>query len=263
MGFFLKKAVSALLMPLPACLLLGIAGWILWARGRRPRLGRGMVAASLVLLSVLSFTPVADGLIGAVETDAPPFPGDSVDFVVVLGGGHVSDPALPVSAQLSSVALHRLVEGVVIATAQPWSRLVLSAWGGADPRSNADVYREMAAALGLPEVRMVVEPRPRDTRQEAELLAPLLRGHPFALVTSASHMPRALALFRAQGLDPVAAPTGHLAKDPQGFDPLSWVPEEGNLVRTRAAWYEILGRAWARLWGATRPPSPPSPSSSP
>ncbi|MDP2955371.1 MAG: ElyC/SanA/YdcF family protein [Longimicrobiales bacterium] len=251
MGFFLKKAASALLMPLPACLLLGVVGWVLWARGKRKRLGQGMVGASLLLLSVLSFTPLADGLMRAVETDEPPFPGDSVDFVVVLGGGHVSDPALPVSAQLSSPALHRLVEGVVIATAQPWSRLVLSAWGGADPRSNADVSREMGAALGFPEIRMVLEPRPRDTRQEAELLAPLLRGRRFALVTSASHMPRALALFRAQGLDPVPAPTGHLAKERQGFDLLSWVPAEGNLERTRFFWHEILGRAWARLTGGT------------
>lgn len=251
MGFFLKKVAGALLMPLPALLLLGIAGWVLWTRGRWRRTGQGMVAASLLLLLLLALTPVSNALLRPLERGAPAFPGDSVDFVVVLGGGHVSDTTLPLSARPSAASLVRLVEGVVIATSQPWSRLVLSGWGGADPRSSADVYREVAAALGFPEGRMVLEPRPRDTRQEAELLAPLLRGHRFALVTSASHMPRALALFRAQGLEPIPAPTGHLAKEPQAFDALDLVPGEDDLGRTRVAFHELLGRIWARLTGGT------------
>jgi len=249
MGFILKKIAGALLMPLPALLLLGIAGWVLWARGRWKRTGQGMVAASLLLLSLLGLSPLADALVRPLERSVPAFPGDSVDFVVVLASGHVSDSTLPVSARLSATALVRLVEGIGIATAQPWSRLVLSGWGGADPRANADVYRETAAALGFPETRIILDPRPKDTRQEAELLAPLLRGHRFALVTSASHMPRALALFRAQGLEPVPAPTGHLSKVPPALDLLDFVPDENALARTRFAWHETLGRIWARLTG--------------
>ncbi len=251
MGFLLKKIAGALLMPLSAFLLLGILGWILWTRGRWRRVGQGMVAASLLLISLAALGPVADALVRPLERGAPAFPGDSVGFVVVLGNGHVSDPAIPVSARLSSTALVRLVEGVAIATSQPWSRLVLSGWGGADPRPNAEVYGEVAASLGFPEARMVLEPRPRDTRQEAELLAPLLRGQRFALVTSASHMPRAVALFRAQGLDPIAAPTGHLAAESQGLDVLDLVPDAEVLARTRFAWHEVLGRIWASLSGGT------------
>ena len=249
MGFILKKIAGALLMPLPALLLVGMVGWVLWARGRWRRTGQGLVAASLLILSLVALSPVADALVRPLERSVPAFPGDSVDFVVVLGSGHVSDAALPLSARLSSTALARLVEGVSIATAQPWSRLVLSGWGGADPKPNADVYRETAAALGFPEVRMILDPRPRDTRQEAELLAPLLRGRPFALVTSASHMPRALALFRAQGLEPIPAPTGHLSKVSPSLDLLDFVPDENALARARFAWHEILGRLWARLAG--------------
>lgn len=249
MGFFLKKVVGELLMPTTGCLVLALAGAILWRRGRR-RAGGAAAGAAFLLLWLASTSPFAEGVMRVVESGAPAFPGDSVDFVLVLGGGHTTDPELPPSAQLSSMALHRLVEGVAIATAQPWSRLLLSGWGGRDPRSNADAYREMAAALGFPDTRMVLDPRPRDTRQEAELWAPYLRGHSFALVTSAFHMDRAVELFRAQGLDPVPAPTGHLAGSPKPFGILRLLPDEANLLVTRMAWREVLGRIWARLIGA-------------
>lgn len=248
MEFLLKKLVGGLLMPLPGTLILIAVGTVLWHRGHR-RWGRALVAGPCILLWLASLPPVADALIRRVETREPAFPGDSVDFVVVLGGGHVSEERLPLSARLSSPTLHRLAEGVAIARAQPWSTLVFSGWGGADTRSNAEVYRDVALAWGVPAGRMRVEPRPRDTHEEAELLAPVLRGRAFALVTSATHMDRALAHFRAQGLNPVPAPTGHLAQEPRAYGVLGLIPGESELWRTRVAVYEILGRAWARLRG--------------
>lgn len=250
MGFFLKKLLGEVLMPLPVCLTLGLVGWVLWSRGRRPRLGRMLSGASLLILLLLSLGPVSDFLGRRVEGGYPAFPGDSVDFVVVLGSGHVSDPALPPSALLGDQAIYRLVEGLRIAHAQPWTTLVLSGWGDTDPVSNARVYQDVAASLGFPRERTVPEPRPRDTADEARLLAPLLSGHAFALVTSSIHMPRAIALFRGQGMDPVPAPTGHLVK--QGVRErlvYALVPSENSLGRSREAWHEMLGRVWIRLRG--------------
>lgn len=248
MGFFLKKVLGGFLMPLPGALTLMLVGAVLWHRGHR-RWGRALVLVPWILLWLASLPPVADALIRRVETRAPAFPGDSVDFVVVLGGGHVSDERLPLSARLSSPTLHRLAEGVAIASAQPWSKLVFSGWGGVDARSNAEVYRDVALAWGVPPDRVLVEPGARDTREEAELLVPVLSGRRFALVTSATHMDRALAHFRARGLNPVPAPTGHLAQEPRAYGVLGLVPGESELWRTRVAVYEILGRAWARLRG--------------
>jgi uncharacterized SAM-binding protein YcdF (DUF218 family) len=248
-GLILRKVLTAFIMPLPLALIVGVTGWVLWVRGKRTKLGRRMVAAAFVGLALVSIEPVARSLAGAVEGDLPPFPGDSVAYVVVLGNGHTSDPDIPATARLHPQALYRVTEGVRIALAQPWSRLVFSGYGGRDPRSNAEVNSDLALQLGIPGERIIVESRPTSTAHEAELLEPILRGQTFALVTSASHMGRSLSLFRARGLNPIPAPTGHLARVPQGFDLLGLVPRESNLERTRAVWYETLGRIWAKLRG--------------
>jgi len=249
MELMVRRIAATALMPLPLCLLLGFVGWALWSRGKRAKTGQLLVAVSLVLLTVLGLPRVGSALAGLLERGLVPFPGGPVDYVVVLGSGHNSDPDLPVSSRLSEAGLYRLVEGLRIAQAQPRSILVLSGYGGADPRPNAEVYRDVAVSLGFPVARIVTEGRPHNTAEEAELLEPLLSGHRFALVTSATHMPRAVALFRARGLVPVPAPTGYLGARVPGMRALDFVPEAGGLERAQRAWYEVLSRLWAHLKG--------------
>lgn len=249
MGFFLKKLLGTLLMPLPATVLLAAVGWVIWTRGRHKRVGQILTAGALVLLWGFSCAPVARSMVGGLQSVYPAFRGDSVDYVVVLGSSHVSDPALPVSSLLSSPALYRLVEGVRIAVEEPWTTVVFSGYGGADSVPDALAYRRVALALGLDSTRIRVEPRPKDTREEAELIAPLVRGHRFALVTSATHMPRAMKLFRDQGLDPVAAPTGFLTTGGGAFGWMKILPNESALLVSRYVWHERLGSVWAALTG--------------
>ena len=255
MFFVLRKIAAAVLMPLPLILVAGLLGAWLWSRastarrrgggegfGRSGRVGRALTALALAALWLASCSPVAELLVGPLEQHYPAFPGDSVAYVVVLGSGHVSAPGLPLSAVPSTASLYRLTEGLVLAQAQPWSTLVTSAYGGDDPRSNAEVNRELALALGLEPHRIHAESSARTTSEEARVLAPLLEGHPFALVTSATHMRRAVALFQREGLDPVPAPTGHLVKDRPGWSWWELVPSLDALRAVTARWYELLAR---------------------
>ncbi|NMS37467.1 ElyC/SanA/YdcF family protein, partial [Vibrio parahaemolyticus] len=67
------------------------------------------------------------------------------------------------------------------------------------------------------------------------------------LVTSASHMSRALYEFNAAGIKPIPAPTNFLAisEISQPWDKYS--PKARYLEQTELYWHEYLGSIWQRL----------------
>ncbi len=69
----------------------------------------------------------------------------------------------------------------------------------------------MARALGVPRSDIIVLSRPKDTEEEALAVKRAIGDAPFLLVTSASHLPRAMIFFRHAGLDPLPAPANQLA----------------------------------------------------
>jgi uncharacterized SAM-binding protein YcdF (DUF218 family) len=91
------------------------------------------------------------------------------------------------------------------------ARFVIAS-GGALRKGPAETYA-MAALLtawGVPQEAIILETASRNTYENAINSKRLLEAHGLhqvLLVTSALHMPRALALFRALGIDAGPAPT--------------------------------------------------------
>jgi uncharacterized SAM-binding protein YcdF (DUF218 family) len=69
---------------------------------------------------------------------------------------------------------------------------------------------------------------------------------PFLLVTSAYHMPRAMMLFRKEGLRPIAAPGDF---NDRGEDSIWALGTANQLEKTEKAWHEYIGLAWTYLRG--------------
>ena len=211
-----KSLVGALLMPLPVFLGLTLLGLALLAAGRR-RLGWSLTLVALLSLALAAWRPVADGLLGPLEnrypalTDplslvpagAPP----SVAAIVVLGGGWWPNDQWPSGSQLAESSALRLLEGVRLARALPDVPLLLT---GADRQGEippvAWGYAQAARDRGI------APARPR-----------------LVLVTSAAHMPRALLHFQAVGLDPIPAPTQHLAGRATGRRLSDWLPSASKI----------------------------------
>ena len=163
-----------------------------------------------------------------------------IHYVVVLGSGHVSDPRLPVTSQIGGGSLFRLTEGIRIYRHLPGSRLILTGGPGFDTVPNAEIVAAVAVEIGIKKDDLVVLSEPADTREEAVCVKKIIGADPFVLVTSGVHMPRAMKIFRDEGMNPLPAPTEFAFPHRKKLDPATLFPTAGGLGCTEWAMYEFI-----------------------
>jgi len=251
--FLLKKIIASGFYPLSLSLEVLLLGLIFLWFTRRQRTGKAIVSLGFIILVVFSYGVFSDDLLRPLEYKYPaidsPEEVSEAKWVVVLGGGHVSDPRIPITSQLSDTPLVRLVEGIRIHRLIPESRLVLSGGTLFDPVPEARIMADLAVAIGVNKKDIVLESLSKDTEDEAQLVQKIVGGDRFVLVTSASHMPRSIALFEKLVMRPIPAPTGHLLRESYVRGPSSIFPDLDNLRGAETAFHEYLGLAWAKIRG--------------
>ena len=260
--FILKKIISAFLYPLPISLSLSFLGlYLLWFTTKQ-KVGKILVSVGLVLLTLFSYHFVAVKLLRPLErqydvfemndymSSVMPNTGNeaAIKFVVVLGGGQTIDPKLPLLSQMNTAPVVRLMEGIRIYRKFPGSRLLLSGGGGGQV-TEAEVMARVAREIGVPEKDIILETKSKDTRDEALFIKPMIGNEPFVLVTTASHIPRSMALFKKLGMNPIPSPIGHSVKDGPGLSHYSFFPSSRNIYKAELAIHEYLGMTWAKLRG--------------
>jgi uncharacterized SAM-binding protein YcdF (DUF218 family) len=258
--FQVKKIVALFFNPVGLCLGILILGlFCLWAT-RRQRLGKVLVTLGTVLLLLLSTSLISSWLLVPLEQRYPALlhpetvswePKDSTSpkWIVVLGGGHQSDPSLPANSQISAAALGRVVEGVRLHNVIPGSKLLLSGGAVFDPVPEAEVMAQVARFLGVRPQDIRLEPDSLDTADQAEFIAKMIGREQFILVTSAAHMLRAMALFRKRGMQPIPAPADFQVRRAQRLSPDWFFPRAASLGWEEIALHEYLGLVWAWLRG--------------
>ncbi|ENM5776338.1 envelope biogenesis factor ElyC [Vibrio mimicus] len=247
--FELKKIFSSLLMPLPALLIIGFVGLMLIMFTAKRKTGCLVVLFSLTGLFLVSFQPVATRLLMPLErtyTAFLPVEG-TIDYVMVLGNGHVVDDDIPPTSELSRAALMRLTEGIRISRMYPGSKMILSGYAGGSEFSHARMMARVALALGVPKSDIILLETAKDTWEEARQAAAFVQQKRMVLVTSASHMKRAMREFESAGLTPIPAPTNYLGhlNIAQPWD--KYIPKARYLEQTEQYWYETLGLLWQKL----------------
>ncbi|MDP2077265.1 MAG: ElyC/SanA/YdcF family protein [Sulfuricurvum sp.] len=245
--FLIKKFISSFLMPFPIFLLLVAIGFYFWQRGNQRR-AKQFLISSLLWISLLSYSPFSALLLLPLESayTKAELTNTPAKYIHVLGSGHVSNPDIPLSSEIGLISLARLNEGVSLYKTHENMKMIFSGYGGRDPVSNARKNSQMAIALGVNPKDIILLEKPQDTQEEAIAAKKIIGNQPLILVTSASHMVRALALFRKEGIEVIPAPTDFQAK---GNDTLWQFPSADGLGRCEAAFHEYLGLGWGRLKG--------------
>jgi len=242
----------------PANLLLaafGLGAVLLWTRWRRA--GRWLVAGAALVLWLVALFPVGPALLDPLERRFPPpaaLP-EKVAGIVVLGGAvsqsltaHWGQPSLNQHAE-------RMTAFVALARRYPDARLIYSGGSGLLNRAlppETAVARAFFAEQGLDLARVGFEGESRNTHENALhtlRMAEPAPGEAWLLVTSAFHMPRAMASFRAAGWSPIPYPVDYVTIY-RGFWDISLGVTSGLGAFNKAV-HEWIGLAAYRLLGRT------------
>ncbi len=257
MFFTLSKILGFFALPSNLLMAIGLVGLVLLLT-RFTRLASWLIVTSLVLIAVAGWSPLGNALILPLEQRFPPWNASrgAPDGVVILGGAITEDVSAARGAVALNEAAERLTVGAELARCYPDARIVFSGGNSAlifDGVPEATFAVQQLEALGVAHERITAEEQSRNTIENAvfsRLIANPKPGDRWLLVTSAYHMPRAMAAFRAAGFAveayPVDCRTRGAIDVVRPFDSLG-----DGLRRTDTAVREWIGLVAYRLAGKT------------
>jgi uncharacterized SAM-binding protein YcdF (DUF218 family) len=240
---------------LPFLILAGLAA-MAWPRLRRFGYGLALVAAIALLAAGLS--PLANWLIMPLEERFPAFvdDGQPIAGIIVLGGAVQATESFAHDQLMMNEAGERMIEMGDLARRYPQARLVFSGGSGnlvSTEPAEADATERFAGTLGLGSERLIIENRSRTTSENAEFTRALVQpraGERWLLVTSASHMPRAVGCFRMAGFPVTAYPVDYRTSGERDLvQPFGFLSD--GLRRLDVATKEWVGLLAYRLAGHT------------
>jgi uncharacterized SAM-binding protein YcdF (DUF218 family) len=258
MFLFLSKLLPLLFFPLGLTIVLILTGLVLFKR-RRPKRATSLMILGLWLLYISSTELVAHALTRSLEDQNRPTDLAPADAIVVLGGATKTGQAPRLMPEVNEAG-DRVIYAAKLYKAGKAPKIILSGgrvtWKGEQGSESADMAI-LLDLFGIPRQAMLEDPASLNTRQNAVNIQQIVDREGFRkliLVTSATHMPRSLAIFRRLGMDVVAAPTDFYTTDadrqmnPQGRL-LSLLPDVEFLAMTSRSLKEYVGILIYRLRG--------------
>ncbi|RLA72228.1 MAG: hypothetical protein DRG78_24130 [Epsilonproteobacteria bacterium] len=240
-GFLLKKFITFFVEPYGMIFSLFILGFY-FLFIKKEKLAKIFMGLSLSLLFLFSYQPFSNFLITNLENQYPKYDyQEDIKYIHVLGAGHNTDNSQPLSSRNGSAGTKRVLEGIIIHLRTPNSKLIFTGYEGHTDVGTGRMHADLAIALGVKEENIIVNSMPKDTKEEAIYTKSLVANSSFVLVTSATHMPRSMRLFKSLGLHPIAAPTDYHKDETSKY---FRAPDINNLYNSQVAIHEYIGMLW-------------------
>lgn len=257
MTYAFGKLAWLVIRPGNLFLLAALAG-LLGLALRRRRAGTVLLAAGVLLMAVCTALPIGLWLMLPLENRFPrpaAYP-ERIDGAIVLGGGINGVITEARGVPTFGDTMERFATLPELARRYPDARVIFTGgppWHGpGTPIPEAAVIERFLRQQGLPRNRVLLEDRARSTRENALFSLPLARPQPgerWLLVTSASHMPRAMGVFRQAGWPELQPwPVDYRTA---GRPVLDLPSMSDRLLELDAAAYEWYGLLYYRLLGYT------------
>lgn len=243
--FFASKIIWLFLKPLN-CLIFLLLAWLLFRRLAWRRLGGLTLALLLLYGGAILLTPLPELAVRSLENrfPQPAVDGTAIAGIIVLGGatddGAVAEArgqaAINGAAErlTTAIALHRTLADKTLIVSGFSGRLRPQGW------NEAEITARLFEQQGVDMARVRFEAESRNTAENARLTAAMIGAaeRPWLLITSAWHLPRAVAAFRAENLAVLPYPVDYRTAPAQ----LVWPRDIGSsLGLAGIALHEWLG----------------------
>lgn len=234
-----------------------LAGWIIKRLWPRSLFGTVLMGLAALQLVAFAMPPVAHELHAALERRAAALAqnntGQPYDGILLLGGLTRSTRS-PLAAgwQLDvTEATDRAHHAASLWHEGIAPRIIVAGgvWPSMPPKPAEAIWiQQLLLQLGVPQDAIVLETKSTTTRENVRNVAQIMRANGWqgrlALVTSASHMPRAYANANRAGLLVDAYPTDWQAHA-QMDRPLPWLPNADALNASNRALKEWIALVWS------------------
>lgn len=228
--FTIKKLISAFLMPLSIGLVLALIGlYFLYTKSYKK--AKIFLTISFLWIVCITYQPFSNILLEPLESKYKKleYIPEDVKYVLLLGGDKIG-------RTYEVLRLYHMKKDITIIT---------SGYEGNQKIPEAIRNKNFLVELGIPKDKIITQAKPRDTKEEAIYTKKIVKNNRFILVTNATHMDRAIKLFKKEGLNPIAAPTNFLYEK----DKKILIPTGENLRNTEISLHEYIGMLWYKLKG--------------
>jgi uncharacterized SAM-binding protein YcdF (DUF218 family) len=251
----ISKALWFVLQPSSFLLLLLLAGAALLFT-RYWKAGRWLVATGAILFLVGGISPLSTWMTLPLEQRfaRSDLSGPDVDGIIVLGGAEDARIAAGRHVHAVNESAERITEAAALALRYPRAKVVVTTntilYRG-QTISGAETTDQIFRDLGISADRLIPETASHNTWENALYTKALARPEPgqrWLVVTSASHMPRAMGVFRKVGFPVEPWPVDYRTANSDDALRLFDAPSEG-LRRLEMAVHEWIGLITYRLMG--------------
>ncbi len=207
---------------------------------------RNMLGFVIAILYLFSIAPVKNSLFNMLERDyvqKDVYYNGKLDIVVVLSGGSYESKNLDASMP-SFETPSRLLHAHQIFHLSRADYLVCTG-KGSNTESDAEVMAAISKKLGIPESKIIIESKSRNTMEHAVELNKLITDKELriGIVTSGYHMKRSMREFGKYFKNLIPLPSEYYHA-PFKMSLFTFLPSSHNLFKSSIAIRELTGNLW-------------------
>jgi uncharacterized SAM-binding protein YcdF (DUF218 family) len=254
--FIIQKIISNILISPGIFIIALLLVLFLLSIKKYHKLGKSLLIIAIIFTYLFSIEPVKDLFVQPLEKKYTPVnitQLKNADVYIVLGGGIYDNAPTSLGEDTgipTTHALTRIVEGVKLYRANPKKIIISGGIVYSGNKSEGSVYKKIMIDLGVPSSDIIVEGKSKTTEENAKFTKDIMDKLEYKraiLITSATHMNRAVYIFEKNNVEVTPNPTDYVSRYKKNYGIESYFPNSANFISIRAVIWEYIGITFYKI----------------